>query len=61
LKLAMDFHERADKDGPEISQTVISVRLGDPDPALFEIPSDYEVVHARANATVKAAPTGVAK
>jgi hypothetical protein len=61
MKLAMDFHERDAKDGREISQTVISVRLGDPDPSLFEIPSDYEVVHARANTTVKARPTGAAK
>jgi hypothetical protein len=61
LKLAMDFHERDDKDGREISQTVTSVRLGDPDPSLFEIPSDYAVVHARANTTVEAPPTGVAK
>jgi hypothetical protein len=61
LKLTMDFHERNDKDGREISQTVIRVRLGDPDPSLFEIPSDYEVVHARANTTVKAPPTGVAR
>jgi hypothetical protein len=61
MKLAMDFHERDGKDGREISQSVVSVQLGDPDPSLFEIPSDYTVVHARANATVKTPPTGAAK
>jgi hypothetical protein len=61
LKLLMDFHERADKEGREISQTVISIHLGDPDHSLFEIPSDYTVDHARENTTVKARPTGTAK
>jgi hypothetical protein len=61
LNLALDFHERDDKDGREINQTTISIQLGDPDPSLFEIPSDYTVDHARENTTVKARSTSAAK
>jgi hypothetical protein len=61
LKLGMDFHERDDKDGSEINRTIISVQVGNPDPSLFDIPSDYTVVHPGTNATVKAPPTVAAK
>jgi hypothetical protein len=61
LELGMDFHERDDMDGREITQTIISIETGDPDPSLFDIPSDYSVVRTRANTISNAARTGAAK
>ena len=61
LELGMDFHERDNKDGREITQTIISIQTGDPDSSLFDIPSDYSVVRTRANTTLNAPRTGAAK